>query len=158
MLAKVTSCAVIGLDATPVEVEVDTARGLLSLTIVGLPDAAVNESRERVRSAIVNSGLYFPNKRLTINLAPANIRKSGPIYDLPMALGVLAATDQIRQENLDGALVIGELSLDGSTRHVSGVLPMAAMARQEGIKTFYVPAADAAEAALIPRDRGHSGH
>jgi magnesium chelatase family protein len=150
MLAKVTSCAVIGLDATPVEVEVDTARGLFSLTIVGLPDAAVQESRERVRAAIVNSGFFFPNNRVTVNLAPANIRKTGPIYDLPIAMGILAATEQIPPASLDGALLVGELSLDGGARHVSGVLPMAAMARQEGIGTFYLPAADAAEAALIP--------
>jgi magnesium chelatase family protein len=150
MLAKVTSCAVIGLDATPVEVEVDTARGLFSLTIVGLPDAAVQESRERVRAAIVNSGFFFPNNRVTVNLAPANIRKTGPIYDLPIAMGILAATDQIPPASLDGTLLVGELSLDGGARHVSGVLPMAAMARQEGIGTFYLPAADAAEAALIP--------
>jgi len=150
MLAKVTSCAVIGLDATPIEVEVDTARGLFSLTVVGLPDAAVQESRERVRAAIVNSGFFFPNKRLTVNLAPASIRKTGPIYDLPIALGILAATEQIPPTSLDNALVVGELSLDGSTRHVTGVLPMAAMAREEEMSTFYVPAADAAEAALIP--------
>lgn len=150
MLAKVTSCAVIGLDATPVEVEVDTARGLFSLTIVGLPDAAVQESRERVRAAIVNSGFSFPNNRLTVNLAPANIRKTGPIYDLPIAMGILAATEQIPPASLDDSLMVGELSLDGGARHVSGVLSMAAMARQEGIGTFFLPADDAAEAALIP--------
>jgi len=150
MLAKVTSCAVVGLDAAPVEVEVDTARGLFSLTIVGLPDAAVQESRERVRAAIVNSGFYFPNKRLTVNLAPANIRKTGPIYDLPIAIGILAATEQIPPNSLENTLLVGELSLDGGARHVSGVLPMAAMARQEEIGSFYVPAADAPEAALIP--------
>ena len=98
MLAKVNSCAVIGLDANPVEVEVDTARGLFSLTVVGLPDAAVQESRERVRAAIVNSGFWFPSKRLTVNLAPASIRKTGPIYDLPIAMGILAATGQIPPE------------------------------------------------------------
>jgi magnesium chelatase family protein len=150
MLAKVTSCAVIGLDATPIEVEVDTARGLFSLTVVGLPDAAVQESRERVRAAIVNSGFFFPNRRLTVNLAPANIRKTGPIYDLPIAMGILAATEQIPPTSLDNALLVGELSLDGSTRHVAGVLPMAAMAREEEMSTFYAPTADAAEAALIP--------
>jgi magnesium chelatase family protein len=150
MLAKVRSCAVVGLESIPVEVETDTTRGLFSLTIVGLPDAAVQESRERVRAAIVNSGFYFPYKRLTVNLAPANIRKTGPIYDLPIAIGILAATDQVPPEALEEALVVGELSLDGSTRHVSGVLSMAAMARQEGIRTFFVPADDAAEGALIP--------
>ncbi len=150
MLAKVTSCAVIGLGATPVEVEVDTARGLFSLTIVGLPDAAVQESRERVRAAIVNSGFDFPGNRLTINLAPAAIRKTGPIYDLPIAIGILAATRQIPVNALDSALLVGELSLDGGARHVSGVLLVAAMAQEEGFETVYVPAADAPEAALIP--------
>lgn len=150
MLAKVNSCSVIGLDATPVEVEVDTARGLFSLTIVGLPDAAVQESRERVRSAVVNSGLIFPNQRLTVNLAPASIRKTGPIYDLPIAVGVLGATEQIPPNSLDNALLVGELSLDGGTRHVSGVLPMAAMAREQNFNTLYLPAVDAPEASLIP--------
>jgi len=150
MLAKVKSCAVVGLEAIPVEVETDTTPGLFSLTIVGLPDAAVQESRERVRAAIVNSGFHFPYKRLTVNLAPANIRKTGPIYDLPIAIGLLASTDQVPREALEDVLVVGELSLDGSTRHVSGVLSMAAMARQEGIHTFFVPADDAAEGALIP--------
>ena len=150
MLAKVKSCAVVGLEATPVEVETDTTPGLFSLTIVGLPDAAVQESRERVRAAIVNSGFHFPYKRLTVNLAPANIRKTGPIYDLPIAIGLLASTDQVPREALEDVLVVGELSLDGSTRHVSGALSMAAMARQEGIHTFFVPADDAAEGALIP--------
>jgi magnesium chelatase family protein len=150
MLAKVKSCAVVGLEATPVEVETDTTPGLFSLTIVGLPDAAVQESRERVRAAIVNSGFYFPYKRLTVNLAPANIRKTGPIYDLPIAIGLLASTDQVPSEALENVMVVGELSLDGSTRHVSGVLSMAAMARQQGIHTFFVPADDAAEGALIP--------
>ena len=150
MLAKVTSCAVTGLDAFPVEVEVDTARGLFSLVIVGLPDAAVQESRERVRAAIVNSGFYFPNNRLTVNLAPASIRKTGPIYDLPIAIGILAATEQIPPGSLENSLLVGELSLDGGTRHISGVLLMATMMRQEEINTFYLPADDAAEAALIP--------
>ncbi len=150
MLAKINSCAVIGLDATSVEVEVDTARGILSLTIVGLPDAAVQESRERVRSAIVNSGLYSPNKRLTINLAPANNRKTGPIHDLPMAMGILATTEQIPASSLEKSLVVGELSLDGSTYHVSGVPSMAVMAQHENFETFSLPAEDAAEASLIP--------
>ena len=150
MLAKVTSCAVVGLDAIPVDVEIDTARGLFSLTIVGLPDAAVQESRERVRSAITNSGFFFPSQRLTVNLAPANIRKTGAIYDLPIAVGILAASQQLSPAALDGAMLAGELSLDGGARHISGVLSMAAMARQEDIQTLYVPADDAAEAALIP--------
>src|SRR5205085_3566817 len=150
MLAKVYSCAVIGLDAAIVEVEVDTANGLPSFVVVGLPDTAVQESRERVQSAIRNSGLSFPMKRLTVNLAPAAIRKEGPAYDLPMALGLLAATGQILPELLEGTLVMGELSLDGSVRHVRGVLPMTALAREKGYQRVFVPAADAPEAALVP--------
>jgi len=113
MLAKVYSCAVIGLDGAIVEVEVDTANGLPTFVVVGLPDAAVQESRERVQAAIRNAGFYFPQKRLTVNLAPASIRKEGPAYDLPIALGVLAAAGQIMPEAFEGALVMGELSLDG---------------------------------------------
>jgi len=150
MLARVFSCAVIGLEGVIVEVEVDTSPGLPSIVIVGLPDAAVQESRERVQAAIKNAGLFYPRKRLTVNLAPASVRKEGPAYDLPIALGVLAATEQVPSEQLTGTLVIGELSLDGSVRHVRGVLPMVAVARQEGVRRVIVPQTDAAEAALIP--------
>jgi magnesium chelatase family protein len=148
MLAKVTSCAVVGLDAALIEVEVDMGRGLPSITIVGLPDAAVQESRERVRAAVRNSGLSFPQSRLTINLAPADLRKEGPAYDLPIAIGILLASEQIFGD-LDGAIIMGELSLDGGVRHVSGVLPMAHAAHEQGYQTLYVPAEDAAEASLI---------
>jgi magnesium chelatase family protein len=148
MLAKVTSCAIVGLEAASIEVEVDIGRGLPSITIVGLPDAAVQESRERVRAAIRNTGLHFPEGRLTINLAPADLRKEGPAYDLPIAIGVLLASEQIFAD-LDGAVIMGELSLDGSVRHVSGVLPMAHAAHELGFKTLYVPAEDAPEASLI---------
>lgn len=150
MLARVYSCAVIGLDGVLVEVEVDTGPGLPGMVIVGLPDTAVQESRERVQSAIKNTGLLFPRKRVTVNLAPASVRKEGPAYDLPIALGVLAASEQIPVEAFEGSLVIGELSLDGSVRHVRGVLPMAAVAREQGISRVFVPKADAAEAALLP--------
>lgn len=150
MLARVHSCAVIGLDGVIVEVEVDTGGGLPKMVIVGLPDAAVQESRERVKSAIKNAGLQPARRFLTVNLAPASVRKEGPAYDLPIAVGVLIATRQIPQEALESSLIIGELSLDGSVRHVRGVLPMAAVARQEGFRRVFVPAADAAEAALIP--------
>ena len=150
MLAKVYSCAVIGLEGAVVEVEVDTANGLPSFVVVGLPDAAVQESRERVQAAIRNAGFYFPQKRLTVNLAPAALRKEGPAYDLPIALGVLTAMGQIPAEAFDGILVVGELSLDGSVRHVRGVLPMTALARAKGYRTVFVPEADAPEAALVP--------
>ncbi|HOD06120.1 MAG TPA: YifB family Mg chelatase-like AAA ATPase [Anaerolineaceae bacterium] len=150
MLARVLSCAVIGLDGVIVEVEVDTGPGLPSIVIVGLPDAAVQESRERVQAAIKNAGLEYPRKRVTVNLAPASVRKEGPSYDLPIALGILMAAGQLPVTALEDALVIGELSLDGSVRHVRGVLPMAAVARDKGIRRVFVPEADAAEAALIP--------
>ncbi len=154
MLAKIGSAAVLGLDAQPVAVEVDVRRSGQAgiMMIVGLPDAAVRESGERVRAAIRNSGLNFPgNQRITVNLAPADVRKEGPAYDLPIAIGVLTASGQVPPHALDGAIVMGELSLDGSLRHVRGVLPVADMARQdEQAAVLYVPASDAPEAALIP--------
>jgi magnesium chelatase family protein len=148
VLAKVQSCAVVGLDAEPVHVEVDIATGLERVTLVGLPDAAVRESSERVRAAVTNSGYFFPQHRLTINLAPADLRKEGPAYDLPIAVGILVATRQAPGE-LDDALILGELSLDGSVRHVNGVLPMASMAQQRGYRRLFVPTVDAPEAALV---------
>jgi magnesium chelatase family protein len=151
MLAKIRSAAVLGLEAEPVDVEVDVGRGMATLTLVGLPDAAVRESSERMRAAIRNSGYKFPyDQRITINLAPADLRKEGPAYDLPIALGVLTASRQLMPEMLDGTMVMGELSLDGSLRHVRGVLPVADMARHQAVGTLFVPAVDAPEAALIP--------
>jgi magnesium chelatase family protein len=150
MLARVFSCAVLGLDGVTVEVEVDAGRGLPKMTIVGLPDTAVQESRERVQTAIKNAGFTYPRKPVIVNLAPASVRKEGPYYDLPIALGVLAMLGIIPQQELSSTLVVGELSLDGSVRHVRGVLPMAAHARTDGFKRIIVPAADAPEAALIP--------
>ncbi|MEK7327497.1 MAG: YifB family Mg chelatase-like AAA ATPase, partial [Chloroflexota bacterium] len=150
MLAKVFSCAVIGLDGVVVEVEVDTGRGLPSFVIVGLPDAAVQESRERVQAAVKNAGFYFPAQRVTVNLAPAAIRKEGPSYDLPIAVGALIVAGQLLPEVVEGTLIVGELSLDGRVRHVRGVLSMAALARQEGFKRVIVPVEDAREAALVP--------
>lgn len=148
MLAIVNSCAVVGLEGELIAVEIDISRGLPSMTIVGLPDAAVQESRERVRAAINNTGLPFPSGRVTVNLAPADIRKAGPAYDLPIAIGILLASEQICG-NANQSIIMGELSLDGSVRHVSGVLPMANLAKQEGFTTLFVPAEDAAEASLI---------
>ncbi|HWQ16061.1 MAG TPA: YifB family Mg chelatase-like AAA ATPase [Roseiflexaceae bacterium] len=151
MLAKVLSCAVIGLEGVLVEVEVDIAQGLPAFTVVGLGDAAVQESRERVRAAIKNAGFSFPMKRLTVNLAPADFRKAGAAYDLPIAVGLLLASGQLvgPAEAADGAVFIGELGLDGSLRHVDGVLPMVAVARERGVRTVYVPHEDAPEAALV---------
>jgi magnesium chelatase family protein len=150
MLAKVLSAAIVGLDAELVNVEVDIVKGQPYFALVGLPDAAVRESRDRVYAAVKNSGLNFPLHRITVNLAPADLRKEGPAYDLPIAVGVLAATSQVWHNLLDGALFFGELSLEGTTRHTKGVLPLAAMARERGLKRLFVPADDAAEAALMP--------
>ncbi|MBI3362435.1 MAG: YifB family Mg chelatase-like AAA ATPase [Chloroflexi bacterium] len=151
MLAKIYSCAIVGLEGAVVEVEVDsTNRGLPSFVIVGLPDAAVQESRERVQAAVKNAGLYFPQHRVTVNLAPAALRKEGPAYDLPIALGALVAAGQVMGDALTETMVVGELSLDGGVRHVRGVLSMTALARREGFQRVMVPVEDAKEAALIP--------
>jgi magnesium chelatase family protein len=150
MLAKVNSCAVVGLEGVIVEVEVDYTNGLPGMTIVGLPDAAVQESRERVQTAVKNAGLHFPRHRIVVNLAPASVRKEGPAYDLPIALGVVILSGYLPHESVENTLVIGELSLDGLVRHTRGVLPMAATARAQGFKRMFVPEVDAGEAALIP--------
>ncbi len=150
MLAKITSCALVGLDGVLVDVEVDVHPGQVGvIDIVGLPDAAIQESRQRVRSAIQNSNLSFPRKRVTINLAPADLRKEGPAYDLPIAVGILAGANQIPL-GYERSMFIGELSLDGGVRHVNGIISMASAARDQAIETVYVPHVDAAEAALIP--------
>lgn len=150
MLAHVHSSAVLGIDTYQVHVEVDVSNGLPSMSIVGLPDAAVNESKERVRAAIKNSGFLMPyDKRVTVNLAPADVRKAGPSFDLPIAVGILVATGQISGENLDGALLVGELSLDGSVRPVAGALPVALGARERGQRRLYLPAGNAREAAIV---------
>src|SRR5512146_2830475 len=156
MLAKVRTCAVVGLEGAIVEVEVDIAHGLPFFGLVGLPDAAVNEAKERVRAAIKNSGAIFPLKRIIVNLAPADLRKAGPAYDLPIAVGILLATEQIAPmtatgpiAEIEGALFLGELSLDGGLRHTHGILPMVALARERGVRAVFVPAVDAAEAALV---------
>ncbi len=149
MLAKVISCAVVGLEGAIVEVEVDISPGLPSFTIVGLPDAAVQEAKERVRAAIRNSGYAFPMKRIIVNLAPANLRKAGPAYDLPIAAGILLSSEQV-QADVSQTILLGELSLDGSLRHTNGILPMVALAHQEGLSNVIVPDTDAQEASLIP--------
>jgi len=150
MLSRIYSCAVIGLDGVVVEVEVDICPGLPGMDIVGLPDKAVQESRNRVQAAIKNAGLTIPRARMVVNLAPASIRKEGPAYDLPIALGIMLLTGDLEPEQVAGTLVVGELSLDGAVRHTRGVLPMAALARQKGFKCLIVPASDAPEAALVP--------
>jgi magnesium chelatase family protein len=148
MLAKVTSCAVVGLEGALVEVEVDISPGLPSFTIVGLPDKAVQEARERVRSAIRNSNYKFPARRITVNLAPADLRKEGPAYDLPIAIGVLISSGQLYAD-LSHSIFLGELSLDGKLRHTHGILPMVALARDRNLPNLFVPSDDAKEASLI---------
>ncbi|MBA3869512.1 MAG: ATP-binding protein [Anaerolineae bacterium] len=152
MLSIVRACALVGLDGSVVEVETDfnPRAGVPSFTIVGLPDNAVRESRERVRAAIKNSGLAFPNKVYVVNLSPADLPKHGPAYDLAIAIGVLAATDQVPLAALERGMFIGELSLDGSVRHVKGVMPMAYAAYQQGFERVFVAASDAPQASLVP--------
>lgn len=148
MLAKVNTCAVVGLDGHMVQAEVDISPGLPKFFVVGLPDEAVQEARERVRGAIRNSGFEFPMRRITVNLAPADIKKEGPAYDLPIAIGILLATEQIAAD-VSRMVFLGELSLDGALRHTSGILPMVGLAYQRGFTEIVVPAADAREASLI---------
>lgn len=149
MLAKVYSAAVAGLECEIVEVEVDLARGMPTFTIVGLPDAAVQESKERVRSAIKNSECEFHGQRITVNLAPADIRKAGPSYDLPIAVGILLASGQLQLRGNGKFLVIGELALDGATRPVAGILPIVMSAKKKGFTHFFVPTANSREASII---------
>ena len=148
MLARVLSSAVIGIDAYLVEVEVDIAAGLPTFTTVGLPEAAVKESKERVKAAINNSGYTFPDDRITVNLAPAGIKKEGTGFDLPMALGILTATRTVPQNLIDKYLMLGELSLDGRVKPVKGSLPMALAAAQAGYKGIIVPEDNRREATV----------
>jgi magnesium chelatase family protein len=148
VLARVQSEALSGLDSHAVAVEADVVAAAPAFTIVGLPDAAVQESRERVRTAIVNSDYEFPSRRITVNLAPADVRKEGPSFDLPIALALLCATGQSRC-SLAGAAAIGELSLDGAIRPVAGVLAVAQSAHRRGLRALLVPSANAREAALV---------
>ena len=149
MLAIINSVALQGLEGIIVKVEVDVSNGLPGVDLVGLPDSAVRESRERVRAAIKNSGFDFPIKRITINLAPADIRKEGPLYDLPIALGILAASEQIDMNQLQQYIFVGELSLDGAIRAINGALPCALSVNQHGYPSLVVPTANACEAALV---------
>ena len=149
MLAKVCSGALIGIDAYPVEVEVDIAQGLPQFSTVGLPEGAVKESKDRVKSAIKNSGYDFPARRITINLAPADIRKDGAAFDLPIAIGLLCATGVVDQEKLSRFVLLGELSLDGRIKPVRGVLPVAVAARDWGVEALILPQENAEEGAVV---------
>ncbi|UCE20439.1 MAG: YifB family Mg chelatase-like AAA ATPase [Gemmatimonadota bacterium] len=149
MLARIFASAVLGIDAYIVEVEADIVRGLPSFSTVGLPDGAVKESKERVTAAIKNSGFQFPLKRITINLAPADIRKEGAAFDLPIAVGILAAVGHVSTKRLKGCVVLGELSLDGGLRPVKGVLPVAVHVRDQGLEGIVLPQENAREAAIV---------
>ena len=149
MLSKVASAAIVGLNAVPVDVEVDiSSQGLPSFTIVGLPDKAVEEAKERVRSAIKNTGADFPARRITVNLAPADLPKEGPSYDLPIALGILIASEQLKTDIKD-SVFLGELSLDGNLRHINGVLSSVLMAKDKKFKSVFIPSTNAKEASVV---------
>ncbi len=149
MLARLESAAVFGVEAYPVHVEVDVSFGLPFFRMVGLPDASVRESRDRVRAAIRNSGFDWPSHRMTINLAPADVRKAGSAFDLPIALGVLAAEEILHSRDLTSIVIVGELSLDGTIHSARGVLPIAAAARKRGAAALLLPAANAPEASIV---------
>ena len=148
MLVKTFSAAVFGIEAVPVTIEVDVTRGVRYM-LVGLPDAAVKESQQRIESALRAVGLRWPGRQVIINMAPADIRKEGSSYDLPLAVGILVASEMVRGEKLDGLLLTGELSLDGAIKPVKGVLPMALQARSSGFRGVMVPSENAPEAAVV---------
>ena len=150
MVSHVTTATVLGLEAYKISVEVDLVQSIPGVTIVGLPDTAISEARERVRSAIKNSGYLFPNKKVVINLAPADIRKEGTNYDLPIAIGILAEDEVLTNESIKDTAFLGELSLDGSLRAVNGILPIVSGLKDFEIKQVVVPYENAKEAALIP--------
>ena len=149
-IAKVFTAAPIGFDGSVVEVESDTARGLPGMQIVGLGNKAIDEAKERVKSAISNSMLEYPSKRIVINLAPAELPKDGTHYDLPIALAILLSSKQLAQTNVADSLFAGELALDGSIRPTSGAISIAEIARKAGIKTVYLPSKNAEQASLVP--------
>ncbi|MBI2099589.1 YifB family Mg chelatase-like AAA ATPase [Candidatus Uhrbacteria bacterium] len=150
MPSKILSAAIIGLDCEKIEVEADVASGLTNFVVVGLPDASVQESRERIRAAMRNSGLPFPRTRITVNLAPADLKKEGPAYDLPIAISILAADGQLQPtKDLENSFFVGELALDGTLRPVSGALSVALFAKARGGSAIYAPEENAPEAALV---------
>lgn len=150
MFTKIRSAAVLGLDCVPIIVEVDIAGSWPGYQIVGLPDAAIQEAKERIRTAWKNTGLSFPsNSRVIINLAPADVRKEGAAYDLPMAVGMYLTSEGSSNTDLSDALFVGELALDGTLRHTNGILPLAIFAKDHGYKRLFVPETDAPEASLI---------
>ena len=154
MLAMAQTCAVLGLEGHIVQVEVDISPGLPAFNVVGLADTAVQESRERVRAALRNSGCEFPMRRITVNLAPADLKKAGPAYDLPIAAGILFSSGQVGPPP-ESAVFLGELSLDGSLRHTNGILPMVSVAREQGPRRLRrTRLLETARAAAAPRTGG----
>src|SRR3984893_15609948 len=149
VLASLLTAAVFGIDACPVHVEVDVSFGFPSFTMVGLPDASVRESRDSARSAIRNTGFEFPAHRITVNLAPGDVRKARPSFDLPIALGILAAQGVVERPNIPEIVLLGELSLDGSIPPTRGARPIAAAARRSGAAAILLPASNAPEAAIL---------
>jgi magnesium chelatase family protein len=149
MLARVWSASIVGIDAVKVGVEVDVSGGLPGIVVVGLPDTAVQESRERVKAALKNAGFAFPMRKIVINLTPADLRKEGPSFDLPISVGIMAASEQVDAQLLGDYLFLGEVSLDGNLRPIAGVLPIAAAAKQLGIAGLVVPVGNAREAAVV---------
>ncbi|MBP3581912.1 MAG: YifB family Mg chelatase-like AAA ATPase, partial [Clostridia bacterium] len=149
MFSKVSSFGLVGLNGIKIEVEVDTSTGLPSYDIVGLPDTAVKESRERVRSAIKNSGLKFPQNKITVNLAPANIKKAGPNFDLPIAIAILVSSGQVITDKYSKFIIVGELGLNGKLKPIMGLLPAIISAREQGYTNFIVPEANKNEASYI---------
>jgi magnesium chelatase family protein len=149
MLSKVLSAATYGIDAYVVEVEVDLSSGLPQFTTVGLPEGAVKESKDRVFAAIKNAGYKFPSKRITVNLAPADIKKEGSSFDLPIAVGILAATAVVRSSRLKDVIILGELSLDGSLRPIKGAISIALAAKERGFEGVILPRANGPEAAIV---------
>jgi magnesium chelatase family protein len=151
VLAKVYSCGLKGIDGVIVEVEIDIREGFPGFNIVGLPDTAVKESKERVITALINSEFELPQKRITINLAPADIKKIGALYDLPIAIGILNATYQITSDKIANYMIVGELSLDGKINPIHGALIMATVAQQNNFDGIILPKENAAEAAIVKK-------
>jgi magnesium chelatase family protein len=149
MLAKISSFGLLGIEAYPIEVEVDVSRGLPAITLVGLADTAIRESRERVKSAIKNSGFHWPGERITISLAPSDIRKEGTCFDLAIALGILAASQQINSQGLEDYYILGELSLNGLLRSTRGILPISIAVSKTKYKNLIIPQPNAREAAIV---------
>ena len=148
MLVKTFGCALFGIEAIQVTIEVNIDRGI-NFYLVGLPDNAVKESQQRIQAAIINLGYYYPHKKIVINMAPADIRKEGSAYDLPIAIGIMAASEQVNADLLEQFIIMGELSLDGTLKPIKGTLPIAIKAKQDGFRGLIVPKANAREAAVV---------